>query len=75
MRDPKQAQKIDKIMLLLRDCWIENNDLRLFQLMISAMKLAGVGPGTSGDYFYVEDTALELALTEFEKKAAELRGK
>ncbi len=56
MRDPK---RIDRMLALIGDIWRAGPDLRVMQLLLNAM------PRIEHGHYYVEDDALEGALTSY----------
>lgn len=58
MRDPA---RIDRILSVIRDVWVEHPDMRLSQLLLCAMKLGEPVPML----FYFEDEKLEKQLKAF----------
>ena len=58
MRDP---ERIDEILGLVRQVWLQDPDLRLGQIIVNAVR-----PGnTCPEIFAVEDTALRRGLIRF----------
>ncbi len=57
MRDPK---RIEPILSLIREIWVEEPDLRLTQLIMNAL-------GINRDPYYVEDHNLKKKLEEYKK--------
>ena len=57
MRNPK---RIDPILELIKEIWHKYPDLRLTQLIMNALKIAG-------DPYYIEDDKLQKALKKYKK--------
>ena len=57
MRNPK---RIDPILELIKEIWYRYPDLRLTQLIMNALKIAG-------DPYYIEDDKLVEALKKYKK--------
>ena len=60
-RGPRDPERIDRVLELLRAEWLKNPDARLGQMVTNLAASAGWG---QDDVFYVEDTLIEEELRE-----------
>jgi hypothetical protein len=59
----RNPDRIPKILTLMGQVWMENPDLRFFQLLTSLGFLEPKGDGTIEDPFYLEDDEILNAVT------------
>jgi len=55
----RPIERIDRILGLIRELWMESPDLRLYQLLGNAATI-------NHDPYYYEDADLEMALREYQ---------
>lgn len=60
MKPPRDPNRIDPLLALLREVWMECPDLRLSQILVCAIR----SPISCPQIFYAEDDVVERGLRE-----------
>ena len=58
---PRENERIERILTLLKAAWAKNPDYRLFQLLINIAR----SPNSHPELFYLEDNVIENRLSDY----------